>query len=265
VPPAEQERNELADWLATWAGEGGLALPQSVLNDPDWARGRTLLGLGMRPEALVAWGRVQKRAENAPWALAALSLAFRDAGAYRLSLLSAERVVALWGEGGMRDAPVALQRLAYPYAFADLVRQEAERWGLDPRLLLAVIRQESRFETGATSIAGAQGLMQVMPGTAQGIADRLGWQDFDASQAYWPYINVALGSNYISTWLNHFDGSLPIALAAYNGGPGNASVWRKWAPDDDDLMTALININESRVYVQAVQTQYEMYKRLYER
>lgn len=265
APPAEQERKELADWLATWAGEGNLALPQSMLNDPDWTRGRTLLGLGMRPEALTAWGRVQKRAENNPWALTALSLAFRDAGAYRLSLLSAERVAALWGQGGMRDAPVSLQRLAYPYAFADLVRQEAERWGLDPRLLLAVIRQESRFETGATSIAGAQGLMQVMPGTAQGIADRLGWQDFDVSQAYWPYINVALGANYISTWLNHFDGSLPITLAAYNGGPGNASVWRKWAPDDDDLMTALININESRVYVQAVQTQYEMYKRLYER
>jgi soluble lytic murein transglycosylase len=269
IPPlpasVEAERKELSDWLTTWAGEGALALPDSVLSDPDWVRGGTLLELGMRPEALSAWGRIQKRAENSPWALTALSLAFRDAGAYRLSLLSAERVVALWGEGGMRDAPVALQRLAYPYAFADLVRKEAERWDLDPRLLLAVIRQESRFETGATSVAGARGLMQVMPGTAQGIADRLGWQDFDVSQAYWPYINVALGANYVATWLEHFDGSLPITLAAYNGGPGNASVWRKWAPDDDDLMTALININESRVYVQAVQTQYEMYKRLYER
>ena len=60
-------------------------------------------------------------------------------------------------------------------------------------------------------------------------------------------------------------GSLATALAAYNGGPGNAAVWRRWAPDDDDLMTALININESRVYVQTVQAQYDMYKRLYER
>ena len=158
IPPpasAAQERKELTDWLTTWAGEGSLTLPKSVLDDPDWARGQTLLELGMRPEALAAWGRVQTRAEKTPWALTALSLAFRDAGAYRLSLLSAERVAALWGKGGMRDAPVALQRLAYPYAFAELVRKESERWGMDPRLMLAIMRQESRFETGATSSAGS--------------------------------------------------------------------------------------------------------------
>jgi soluble lytic murein transglycosylase len=165
----------------------------------------------------------------------------------------------------MRDAPVSLQRLAYPYAFKELVRTEAERWNLDPRLLLAVIRQESRFETGATSVAGARGLMQVMPGTAQGIADRLGWTDFDPAHAYWPYINVALGANYVAEWLKHFDGSVFTALAAYNGGPGNAAVWRKWAPDDEDLFQALININETRVYVQSVWAQYDAYKRLYER
>jgi soluble lytic murein transglycosylase len=265
-PPAtpDQERAELETWLRGWAGDGSLELPESVLGDPDWQRGKTLLALGLRAEALANWGRVQKRAEKDPWALTTLALAFRDAGAYRLSLLSAEQAAALWGKGGMRDAPVALQRLAYPYPYTELVRKEAERWGLDPRLLLAVIRQESRFEAAATSSAGARGLMQVMPGTAQGIADRLGWQDFDPAQAYLPYINVALGANYVAEWLKHFNGSLATALAAYNGGPGNAAIWRKWA-DDDDLMTALININETRVYVQAVQVQYEMYRRLYER
>ncbi len=268
IPPvagADVERNELATWLRTWGGEGTLELPASVTDDADWKRGQTLVTLGLRPEGLAAWGRVQKRVEKNPWALTALALAFRDAGAYRLSLLSAEQVVGLWGQGGMRDAPVSLQRLAYPYAFKELVRTEAERWNLDPRLLLAVIRQESRFETGATSVAGARGLMQVMPGTAQGIADRLGWTDFDPAHAYWPYINVALGANYVAEWLKHFDGSVFTALAAYNGGPGNAAVWRKWAPDDEDLFQALININETRVYVQSVWAQYDAYKRLYER
>jgi soluble lytic murein transglycosylase len=195
--------------------------------------------------------------------LVALAFAFRDAGANRLSILSAEEVVRLWGRGGMRAAPMALQRLAYPFPFAELIRAEAGKWGLDPRLLAAVIRQESHFETGVASSAGAQGLMQVMPGTAKSIASQLGWQDFQAEQAYWPYVNVAFGAFYVQQWLKHFDNSLFMALAAYNGGPGNAAVWRKWAPDDDDLLVALIDIGETRVYVQTVWTQYEEYKRLY--
>jgi len=150
-------------------------------------------------------------------------------------------------------------------AYGKLIRAEAKKWGLDPRLLFSVIRQESHFETGATSSAGARGLMQVMPGTAKGIAERLGWQDFDPSQAYWPYINVALGANYVAQWLNHFEGSLAAALAAYNGGPGNEAVWRGWAPEDDDLMVSLINITETRVYVQLVWENYAAYQRLYPR
>lgn len=258
-----QEIEELATWLRSWAGEGTLTLPAAVLTDPDWKRGKTLLALGLRSQALAAFDRVQQRHKGKPWTLAALSLAFRDAGAHRLSLLAAEAVASLWKGGAMRSAPAALQRLAYPLPYADLVRQEAGKSNVDPRLLAAMIRQESRFETSATSSAGAQGLMQVMPATAQGIAGRLGWRDFEPEQAYWPYVNVALGANYIGTWLDHFDGSLATGLAAYNGGPGNAAAWRKWAPDDDDLMVALIDFNETRIYVQVVYAQYDAYRRLY--
>jgi soluble lytic murein transglycosylase len=219
--------------------------------------------LGLRPQALAAFDRVQQRQKGKPWPLAALALAFREIGAHRLSMLSAEAVASLWKGGTMGSAPEALQRLAYPFPFADLIRQEADKSSVDPRLLAAMIRQESRFETSATSSAGAQGLMQVMPATAQGIAARLGWRDFEPEQAYWPYVNVALGADYIGTWLDHFNGSLATALAAYNGGPGNAATWRQWAPDDDDLMVALIDFNETRIYVQTVYAQYDVYKKLY--
>jgi soluble lytic murein transglycosylase len=258
-----QEAEELAAWLRTWAGAGTLTLPAAVLTDPDWKRGQTLLALGLRSQALAAFDRIQQRQKGQPWTLVALALAFRDAGAHRLSLLSAETAASLWKGGAMSSAPAALQRLAYPLPFADLIRQEAKKSNVDARLLAAMIRQESRFETSATSYAGAQGLMQVMPATAQGIADRLGWRDFEPQQTYWPYINVALGANYIGTWLAHFSGSLVAGLAAYNGGPGNAAVWRKWAPDDDDLMVALIDFNETRLYAQTVYAQYDTYKRLY--
>lgn len=256
------ERADIAAWLRTWAGEGRLDLPAAVAADGDWQRGQTLLALGLRTQALANWNRVQQRYAEQPWTLSALALAFRDAGAHRLSLISAEQVVTQWG-GVMRAAPAALQRLAYPFPYTELVRGEAEKRGLDARLLTAIIRQESRFEAGVASVAGAQGLMQVMPGTAQGIADQLGWTDFAPQQAYWPYVNVAFGAFYVSQWLNHFEGSVFAALAAYNGGPGNAAVWHAWAPDDDDLMAALININETRVYVQAVWANYKAYQRLY--
>ncbi len=259
-PPVPEAAAALAAWLRGWAGEGKVELPPALLADSDWRRGQTLLTLGLRQEALVAWGRVQARYAADPWTMAALALAFRDAGANRLSILSAERLVP---GGSMLDAPAILQRLAYPLPYFDLIREQAARWDLDPRLLAAVIRQESLFETAATSHAGAQGLMQVMPGTARGIAAQLGWRDFRPEQAYWPYVNVAFGAYYIHQGLAQFEDSLAAALAAYNGGPGNAAFWRELAPEDDDLMVALINIGETRVYVQAVWSHYEMYQRLY--
>ena len=258
------ERTEIGNWLKAWAGQGFLTLPERVTSDADWKRGQALLAIGRRTEALQNWERVRKRYEKEPWTLAALSLAFRDAGANRLSLLSAEGVISLRAQP-LRETPVALQKLAYPFPYKALVQQEAERQNLDPRLLAAIIRQESRFEPGVASSAGAQGLMQVMPGTAAGIAKQMAWPGYQDRQAYWPYVNVAFGSFYVRQWLSHFDGSVFAALASYNGGPGNATAWWRLAPDDDDLFAGLININETRVYVQAVWQNYEFYRRLYPR
>ena len=263
MPSFAEVSTKLTRWLRGWAGDGRLELPAAVVSDPGWRRGRTLLTLGLRSEALTAWERVWRGQSEDPWALAALALAFRDAGAHQLSLRCAERLALLWPDGSMLDAPVALQQLAYPMPFADLIQEQAARWQLDPRLLVAVIRQESQFESSATSHAGARGLMQVMPATAQWIADQLGWRDHQAQQSYWPYVNVTFGAYYIHQGLQQFDESLAAALAAYNGGPGNTTFWRGLAPDDDDLMVALINFNETRVYVQAVWSHYEMYRRIY--
>jgi len=262
APGSAAEKTQIAAWLRTWAGQGTLNLPPAVLNDGDWQRGEALLELGFRSAALTQWERVRQRNEKNAWTLAALSLAFRDRGANRLSLLAAEQVVTLSGKL-MREAPVALQRLAYPMPYDALIRAEAVKYKIDPRLLAAIIRQESRFEAAVASVAGAQGLMQVMPGTAESIAAQLGRSDFEAHHAYYPYINVAFGAYYIDQWVTHFDDSLFTGLAAYNGGPGNAQVWRSWVSHDDDLFAAAININETRVYVQAVWSHYEAYRRLY--
>jgi soluble lytic murein transglycosylase len=264
VPQESDEKAAITAWLREWAGQGTLALPAAVTNHPDWKRGQALMSVGRRTEALQNWERVRKRHEKEPWTLAALSIAFRDAGANRLSLLSAEGVIGLRAQP-LKDTPVALQKLAYPFPYERLVREEAARQKLDPRLLAAIMRQESRFEPGVASSAGAQGLMQVMPGTAAGIARQMAWPGYDDHMAYWPYVNVAFGAFYVREWLSHFDGSVFAALAAYNAGPGNAGAWWELAPKDDDLFAGLININETRVYVQVVWQNYEFYRRLYPR
>ena len=126
-----------------------------------------------------------------------------------------------------------------------------------------MIRQESQFEPAVTSTAGAGGLMQLMPATAEWVAGQRGRRDFEPEQAYWPYINVDFGTYYLNWALQQLDGSLPAALAGYNGGPGNAARWRKLAPGDDDLMVASIDFGETRVYVQQVLNQLDAYRRLY--
>ncbi|HEX9114835.1 MAG TPA: transglycosylase SLT domain-containing protein, partial [Anaerolineae bacterium] len=251
---AAVDTGALSAWLSTWAGEGSLALSPAIQADADWRRGRQLLDINLRGPAVAAWTQLQKRYAENPWALASLALAFRAAGEYPLSISSAEMLAGLAPAG--KDLPMALGRLEYPLVLMPLIGSQAAQWGVDPFLVAALIRQESRFETVAISSAAAQGLMQIIPSTADWIAKQLGRSDFLDHQIYWPYVNVEFGTYYLHRQLQAF-GSVAPALAAYNGGPGNASKWRSRSPDDEDLMVALIDLSESRLYVQLVYQHYD--------
>ena len=255
------DRAALAAWLATWAGAGSLELSPAVQADADWQRGQALLTIGLHSEGVAAWTRLKLRYQSSPWTMAALALAFGDAGEYGLSIDCATQMISLAPQG--QDPPAAVLRLAYPLPYAPLIQEQASRWQIDPRLIAAVIMQESRFDTAATSSAVAQGLMQIIPSTADWIATRLGRSDFQSDQIYWPYINVEFGTYYLRQQLDAFDNSVALALAAYNGGPGNARRWQNTAPGDEDLMQASIDVTQSRLYVQLIYEHYAMYRKLY--
>ncbi len=266
-----QAQAEIGTWLAGWAKLPAGAqidslvatLPVSVTQRADFRRGEALLSVGLRREALAAFDTVRSAAWNDPLSLASLTLYWHDQGLHGLAARGASRLAGLWPSGSIRTAPPAVQRLSYPLAYAGLLSVEAGARNLDPLLLAAVIRQESLFEPVAESYAGARGLGQVMPATGEGIARSLNMADFALDDLYRPWVSVRFGAYYLSVQLNRFDDQILIALAAYNGGPGNTLHWLEAGGDDLDLFVEVITASQSRIYLQRVYEQYVTYERLY--
>ncbi len=142
------------------------------------------------------------------------------------------------------------------------------RHRLDPDLVHAVIRQESGFYTKAVSRAGARGLMQLMPATARQTARREGLSFARSKLTSQPGYNMRLGTAYLSQMLERFDGSLPLALAAYNGGPHNVSSWIERfgapGPSEAEMIDWIegIPFAETRNYVQRIIETIEVYRLL---
>lgn len=152
--------------------------------------------------------------------------------------------------------PVFVQRLRYPLRYEQIVRGHARNYDLDPALLAAVIYTESKFDARATSAAGAIGLMQLLPDTAQGIALRTGGKKFVVDDLYVPELNVRYGSWYLRHLLDRYDDER-TALAAYHAGPGSVDAWRKQGVG--------VQFPETRSYVAKVERVKEVYASAYAR
>ena len=147
-----------------------------------------------------------------------------------------------------------LDRVRYPFRYEAIVRGHARNYRLDPALLAAVIYQESRFRAGVVSAAGAVGLMQVLPGTARGIATRTGGIGFRDGDLYDPELNVRYGSWYLRHLLDKY-GDEETALAAYNAGQTNVDAWVESGGG--------IRFAETRQYVAAVEQAKRVYGSVY--
>lgn len=154
-----------------------------------------------------------------------------------------------------------LHRFWYPYAFWDTVNEISKKYGLDPFVALSVMREESRFDTDAKSIAGARGLMQIMPQTAFILDRRLNLGINKDSQLHDVENNVRLGMFYLKSLFNEFK-SLAYVLAAYNAGE---QLVRKWEQRgnyrETDEFIEDIPYPETRNYVKKVMTSYFQYKK----
>lgn len=157
---------------------------------------------------------------------------------------------------------LALHKL-YPLGYRDAIDRWSRAYGLDPYLVAAVIRAESRFRPEATSPEGARGLMQVMPATGRWAAEQLGLP-FEPDYLYNPDYNIRIGCWYLATLLGEFGGDVVTALAAYNGGLTNVRRWldeQRWTGERHTLDQ--IPFSETRRYVDVVLKSQQRYYWLY--
>ena len=143
----------------------------------------------------------------------------------------------------------AVEEVALPLRHADIIRAQAADKDLDPALIAAVIYTESRFRD-QTSPAGAKGLMQIMPATADYIARKSGGSEFVQGDLATPEINIAYGSWYLRYLLDRYDGNDELAVAAYNAGETNVDRWVRQAGGRDGFdKSDDIPFAETRSYV----------------
>jgi len=167
-------------------------------------------------------------------------------------------------QGRPRPQTRDIWELAYPRGYRQLSEFFSREYGLDPNLVLAVIREESRFAPQALSPAGAVGLMQIMPKTGQDIARNLGKPNFSPAVLNGPEISMEFGYYYLQKLFEQFQGNLAHAIGAYNAGPGKLKEWLSAKPRLD-LFEFIEDIPypETNGYIKKVLQSYIRYSYLY--
>jgi soluble lytic murein transglycosylase len=157
----------------------------------------------------------------------------------------------------------AVRELALPLQDASVIRQQAAEKHLDPALIAAVIYAETRFDP-RPSPAGAEGLMQILPSTAEFLAHLSGGVRFRTSDLATPGVNIAYGSYYLRYLLDHYEGNEMLAVAAYNAGLTNVDEWVAAARAEGRRLTVdRIPFPQTREYVQRVQHAQRAYRATY--
>jgi soluble lytic murein transglycosylase len=184
----------------------------------------------------------------------------------RLLLAAGLAAVILAALALVRPVDHAVQEIALPLRHEDIIRQQAAEKGIDPALIAAVIYTESHFRD-QTSHAGATGLMQLMPATADYIARKSGGTRFTRADLATPQINIAYGTWYLRYLLSKYDGDTVLALAAYNAGEGKVDEWWRAASARGERFNVAQHIPfpETRDYIQRVLAARAEYRHNYAR
>ena len=216
----------------------------AALGNPSLMRGAYAIQTGLRSEGVREWNY-------------ATSL-HRKGGMNERELLAAAQLACdrqIWDRcinTSERTTSVADFEQRFPMPFREAVVTRSRAISLDPAYVYGLIRQESRFIMDARSGVGASGLMQVMPATARWTARKIGLDGFTADQINDRDTNIPIGTAYLKLALDDLNGSMPMAAAAYNAGPGRPRTWRNGPVLDAAIWAENIPFSETRDYVKKV-------------
>lgn len=201
---------------------------------------------------------------GANWATLEIARVYSSAGKYHRALQMLKRSVPTYYSVELSELPRAYWENLFPRPYwTDLKKYSMEN-GLDPHFVASLIRQESEFNPGAISRANAWGLMQLLPAVGRGEAKELKIRPFVQEQLLSPNINIRLGTRYLKEMIDHYNGQLEYALAAYNAGTNRVDDWLANAKFRDvPEFVESIPFTETREYVQAIVRNAQVYRRLY--
>jgi soluble lytic murein transglycosylase len=260
---ADADWEDIRQWVGTWY-TATLPLTDTVRIQGLERRGRMLRRIGWYDDADAAYREASQLLNEHPTGLADLAWRCTEELVYPYAIAAAARLINLGRAAGADAVPAALWRVAYPTHYGHLVEAEAERYGFDPLLFMALMRQESRFDARAVSYAGATGLTQVMPATGEWIAGRINDAAYRHSLLMRPVVSVGYGTWYLNMLLQQYHGDWVAALVGYNAGPGNLQRWTNGQPiGDHDLFYEMIPNQQAQDYVRLIYQQYRIYQRVY--
>lgn len=244
-----------------------VALPakpeDAVAADPGFARVDLLRRIGLVEFAWEELEDVVQASVGDHVRLYGASAAYVRDERYHLALRIARRHFTALAVSGDPALPRAFWEIIYPLGWRNEVADAAQRAGLDPYLVAAVVREESSYYPRAVSRAGARGLMQLMPATARPMADLRGLAFEGGSLLDDPRANLDMGASFLAGLLKEF-GDPRVALAAYNAGPKRARDWWKARRTHDmEAWVEQIPYDETRHYVKRVTLSWEEYRRIY--
>jgi soluble lytic murein transglycosylase len=209
---------------------------------------------------------LRKEAASSPLNTYRLMNTFYSLGLYRPAILACRDLLDMAGLDDLSSlsVPIYFTHIRFGAYFRPLVVASANEEGIHPLILYALLRQESLFDPYIVSSAGARGMAQFMPATAKETADLLGWPaGYAINDLNRPVVAVKFAASYLSRMQRYLNGDLFAALAAYNGGPGNAEVWKALAQNDPDLMVEVVRAEETQTYLKQVMEFLNIYKLVY--
>ncbi len=203
-------------------------------------------------------------AGSPPWEAKSVAEIYNEQGSYIRAIETLKRAVPGYFASEIPQIPRPVWESLFPRPFWEELKRDATANRLDPHLVASLIRQESEFNPGAISPANAMGLMQLLPTVGKGMAKEMKIKHFSSDQLLVADTNLRLGTRYFKHIVDHYDGQVEYALAAYNAGEDRVNDWRKNGNFADvEEFVESIPFTETREYVQAIMRNAVIYKLLY--